>query len=55
MPRALEAARGDGGAAPVGETIGHMGELRGTAQQLSGIKLPADPCFSYGPEWLFVR
>ncbi|WP_195911097.1 ferritin-like domain-containing protein [Streptomyces kaniharaensis] len=55
MLRALEQAWGATGADSIGPAIGLMGQMRRTAQQINGIKLPADPRFTYGPEWLFVQ
>ncbi|MEV7777246.1 ferritin-like protein [Kitasatospora sp. NPDC088351] len=54
MLRALEQAWGVAGSDSLFQAIGLMGQLRGTAQQINGVKLPADPRFTYGPEWLFV-
>ncbi|MGW3229837.1 hypothetical protein [Kitasatospora sp. NPDC001095] len=34
--------------------IGNMSDLADTAQRINAVKLPADPRFTYGPEWLFV-
>ncbi|MFF2657921.1 ferritin-like protein [Kitasatospora sp. NPDC058032] len=53
MLRALEAAWGPTGA-DIFPAIGLMGDLRRTAQKINSIKLPVDPRFTYGPEWLFV-
>ncbi|MER7769427.1 ferritin-like protein [Kitasatospora sp. NPDC096140] len=53
MLRALESAWG-GHPNSLFDAIGHMSDLGGTAQQLNAIKLPADPRFTYGPEWLFL-
>ncbi|MER7706311.1 ferritin-like protein [Kitasatospora sp. NPDC097605] len=53
MLRALEAAWGPGGE-DIFPAIGLMGELRRTAQKINAVKLPANPHFTYGPEWLFV-
>ncbi|MBV6700038.1 ferritin-like protein [Kitasatospora aureofaciens] len=55
MLRALEEAWSDLGSASIGTAIGLMGAMRGTAQQINGVKLPANPRFAYGPEWLFVQ
>ncbi|MFG3223416.1 ferritin-like protein [Kitasatospora sp. NPDC048194] len=54
MLHALESAWGGNGSS-LFDAIGHMGVLRTKAQQLNGIKLPSDPRFTYGPEWLFVQ
>ncbi|MFD0349121.1 hypothetical protein ACFQ0M_29890 [Kitasatospora aburaviensis] len=54
MLRALKAAWGDAGSGSLGQAIGHMRQMRLTAQQINGIKLPLDPRFTYGPEWLFL-
>ncbi len=53
MLRALEDAWSPS-AADIFPAIGLMGDLRRTAQKINGVKLPADPRFTYGPEWLFV-
>ncbi|MER5355535.1 ferritin-like protein [Kitasatospora sp. NPDC002551] len=53
MLRALEAAWGPG-QEDIFPAIGLMGDLRRTAQKINPIKLPANPHFTYGPEWLFV-
>ncbi|MCG6499118.1 hypothetical protein MCM47_33665, partial [Kitasatospora sp. A2-31] len=55
MLYALQDAWADGGTAAIGPAITHMGKMRSTAQQINGIKLPADPRFTYGPEWLFIQ
>ncbi|MEU1504984.1 ferritin-like protein [Kitasatospora sp. NPDC005748] len=54
MLYALEGAWGDAGPDSIGPAIGQMGQMRRTAQQINGVKLPAAPRFTYGPEWLFV-
>ncbi|WP_052708942.1 ferritin-like protein [Streptomyces sp. NRRL S-495] len=54
MLHALEDAWGPTGA-DIFPAIGLMGDLRRTAQKINGVKLPADPRFTYGPEWLFVQ
>ncbi|MFF2354050.1 ferritin-like protein [Kitasatospora sp. NPDC058115] len=41
-------------AADLGPAIHLMGDLRRTAQTINTIELPANPHFTYGPEWLFV-
>ncbi|MFB7474956.1 ferritin-like protein [Kitasatospora sp. NPDC056184] len=57
MLHALEEAwskpSGQGGGF-VGTAIGLMGDMRDAAQQINVLKLPANPRFTYGPEWLFV-
>ncbi|MFE7562588.1 ferritin-like protein [Kitasatospora sp. NPDC057500] len=53
MLRALEAAWGPG-EEDIFPAIGLMGAMRRTAQKINAIKLPANPHFTYGPEWLFV-
>ncbi|MFD7452314.1 ferritin-like protein [Kitasatospora sp. NPDC059827] len=53
MLHALERAWG-GDPSQLGTAIGLMGQLRDTAQQIVDVKLPADPRFTYGPEWLLV-
>ncbi|MFG3050539.1 ferritin-like protein [Kitasatospora sp. NPDC048239] len=55
MLRALEGAWGADGPDSIGPAIGLMGQMRRAAQQVNGVKLPADPRFTYGPEWLFVQ
>ncbi|MGW4891253.1 ferritin-like domain-containing protein [Kitasatospora sp. NPDC004240] len=55
MLRSLQDAWGAGGAGEIGPAIGAMGLMRRAAQKINGIKLPADPRFTYGPEWLFVQ
>ncbi|MER7751203.1 ferritin-like protein [Kitasatospora sp. NPDC097643] len=55
MLRSLEDAWGAGGSDSLFPAIGMMGSMRRTAQQINGIKLPADPRFTYGPEWLFLQ
>ncbi|MFE2725139.1 ferritin-like protein [Kitasatospora sp. NPDC059327] len=54
MLGALQHAWGADGAGSIGGAISLMRELRLTAQQINAVKLPADPRFSYGPEWLFL-
>ncbi|MFD0275521.1 ferritin-like protein [Kitasatospora sp. NPDC127111] len=54
MLRALEDAWGAGGPDSIGPAIGLMGQMRRAAQQINGVKLPAEPRFTYGPEWLLV-
>ncbi|MFF2041177.1 ferritin-like protein [Kitasatospora sp. NPDC058170] len=51
----LQDAWGSAGPASIGPAIGLMGAMRRTAQQINTVKLPADPRFTYGPEWLFVQ
>ncbi|MFE3501584.1 hypothetical protein [Kitasatospora sp. NPDC059160] len=53
MLHALERAWG-GDPSQLGTAIGLMGQLRDTAQQIVDVELPADPRFTYGPEWLLV-
>ncbi|MFD5465491.1 hypothetical protein ACFWIQ_22060 [Kitasatospora sp. NPDC127059] len=53
MLRAPERAwRGD--ASAIGRAIGMTGSPGGVARQLADVKLPANPRFTYGPEWPFV-
>ncbi|MEV0535047.1 ferritin-like protein [Kitasatospora sp. NPDC050463] len=55
MLHALQDAWGDAGADSIGPAIGLMGSMRRTAQQINGVKLPSNPRFTYGPEWLLVQ
>ncbi|MGW2373743.1 MULTISPECIES: ferritin-like domain-containing protein [Kitasatospora] len=54
MLRALEQAWA-GAPNAISTAIAMMGAMRGSAQQIAGVKLPADPRFRYGPEWLLVQ
>ncbi|MGW6919244.1 ferritin-like domain-containing protein [Kitasatospora sp. NPDC054939] len=54
MLRTLQDAWGAGGPGEIGPAIGQMGLMRRAAQKVNAVKLPADPRFTYGPEWLLV-
>ncbi|MFE6869155.1 ferritin-like protein [Kitasatospora sp. NPDC057692] len=57
MLRALEQAwsvPSGQGAGPVVAARTLMGKMRTSAQKINAVRLPADPRFTYGPEWLFV-
>ncbi|WP_395294436.1 ferritin-like protein [Kitasatospora hibisci] len=54
MLRALETAWSDSGDGTVDPAPQLMGKMRKAAQKINNVKLPLDPHFTYGPEWLFL-
>ncbi|MEV6976663.1 ferritin-like protein [Kitasatospora sp. NPDC093806] len=53
LQHAWSVPTGQGGAF-IGQAIGQMGAMRTSARKVNAVKLPADPRFTYGPEWLLV-